>query len=224
MSLLVDNGYMLDCWLRGSDQNIKFDIRFMDTKTTDPEDHPWRMGITVDGTLIDWNGQWQNLKIPLKEFTEQGSWDNGAWFDPTGSYDWTATDRLEIVAEHMDLTGIEIFFDAIRITDSVPTSLYEDKSIPHADNDLLSIYPNPSSGIFTLRFKVLNPGPVEISVFDLSGQLLRTVVHDNMLPGFYTVDLDIEHEEAGRIGAGIYLCRMVTSGRIEIDKIIKSRF
>lgn len=224
MSLLVDQGYMLDCWIRGNDQNIKFDIRFLDSKTVDPEDHPWRIGTTIDGTLTDWNGQWQNLKIPLKDFTELGSWDNNTWLDPIGAFDWSATDRLEIIAEHMDLTGIDIYFDAIRITNPVFTALDEDKSVPPPENDRLSVYPNPVSGISALRFKIDSPGLVDISVYSLSGQHVMTVVHANLLPGYHVVDFDINHEAACRTSAGIYLCRMVTSESIETVKIIKTTY
>ncbi len=222
LSFLAENDFVFNCWLRGNDESIKFDIRFLDTKTSVPEDHPWRMGITIDKTLVDWNGQWQNLKIPLKDFREKGSWDNNAWFNPIGAFDWTATDRLEIVAEHMDLTGIEIYFDEISITKSLATGLNKNKRMSAANNDILSIYPNPASVISTLRYTVISQGLVDISVYNLSGQLLRTIVHDNLLPGSYSLDLN--PEEAGRTSAGIYLCRMVTSESIEIVKFISTPY
>jgi endoglucanase len=221
LSYLVDQGYNLNCWLRGSDPDIKFDIRFLDSKTTVPGDHPWRMGITVDATLTDWNGQWQNLKIPLKDFVEKGSWDIDTWYNPVGAFEWTAADRLEIVAEHMDLTGIDIYLDDISITAPEDTTLTGDVNVKSSEHDLFTIYPNPTHGISVLGFRVINPGLVDISIYNVSGQLIKTVVHDHLLPGNYQIDLDIENGEAGRSGEGIYFCRMVTSERIDVRKLIK---
>jgi endoglucanase len=116
-SLLAKQGFMLDFWIRPVTTNtkIKFDIRFVDTKTDDPADHPWRNKFTVDQSIIIMNGKWQHIQIPLKDFTEAGAWDN-TWFAPMGKFDWSAINTLEIVAEECDLKDTEICFDEIRIT------------------------------------------------------------------------------------------------------------
>ena len=41
---LVAEGYAIDFMVRGNLAGIKFDLRFLDTKNTDPQDHPWRNG------------------------------------------------------------------------------------------------------------------------------------------------------------------------------------
>jgi endoglucanase len=116
LSILVEEGYAIDFWVRGESPQTRFDIRFIDTKTDDPDDHPWRMRMTIDETRATWNGEWNHLQIPLKDFTEHGSWDNG-WFNPQGDFDWTVVDRFEIVSEHHNLKGIQFWFDNIRIVD-----------------------------------------------------------------------------------------------------------
>ncbi len=116
LSWLVNNGYALDFWIRCNNPNAKIDVRFVDTKTDDPGDHPWRMRQTIDRTIARLNGEWSHLQIPLNEFAEQGSWDNG-WFNPAGCFDWAAIDFFEIVAEYGNLNGINFYFDNIRIID-----------------------------------------------------------------------------------------------------------
>ena len=114
--MLVDEGFMIDFWVRCSSPSARIDILFVDTKTNDPGDHPWRMRYTIDRNIAVWNGQWNHLQIPLKAFSEMGSWDDG-WFNPIGAYDWTATERFEIVAEYGDLVGIYFYFDDIRVVE-----------------------------------------------------------------------------------------------------------
>ncbi len=117
LTLLVQRGGCLVLWICGDTPGAQVEIRFVDTKTDDPDDHPWRMGTTIDGKIAAWNGLWQQVRIPLEDLTERGSWDD-AWFNPRGDYDWSAVDRFEIVSEHHDWVGMNFWFDDIRVTGS----------------------------------------------------------------------------------------------------------
>jgi endoglucanase len=116
LTFLVRNGSALEFWLKGDTPGARMDVRFLDTKTDDPADHPWRMGFAVDEGMTAWDGQWRQVRIPLKDFVERGSWDE-TWFNPRGAFDWSAVDRFEIVAEYHDFVGMQFWFDALRITD-----------------------------------------------------------------------------------------------------------
>jgi endoglucanase len=114
LKTLVQAGYLLDFWVRGDTPTARFDVRFLDTKTAAPGDHPWRMRTTIDQKNAAWDGQWHHVQIPLRNFTEHGSWDN-AWFNPQGLFNWSAVDRFEIVSEHHDFVGMQFWFDHLRI-------------------------------------------------------------------------------------------------------------
>jgi endoglucanase len=113
LSTLVRQGYAVDFWIRGDSPGSKLDIRFVDTKTG-PADHPWRMRMKIDQGRAAWDGAWHHVRIPLADFREHGSWDNG-WFNPQGLFDWTAVDRFEIVSEYHALEGMQFWFDDIRV-------------------------------------------------------------------------------------------------------------
>ena len=115
LSALVTNNFAVSFLVRGNTPGTKFDIRFVDTKTADPLDHPWRMGYTIDETMAPMDGKWHKIYVPLKNFKDQGSWDNG-WINPTGSYDWKATDNFLLVSEQGDLKGKSLWFDSIYLT------------------------------------------------------------------------------------------------------------
>ena len=117
LTVLVSEGFVLEIWVRGDTPRARLDIRFLDTKTADPQDHPWRMTATIDEKLAAWDGAWHLLRIPLRSFKDSGSWDNGAWFNPRGAFDWSAVDRFEIVAEHHSLAGMQFGFDEICVKD-----------------------------------------------------------------------------------------------------------
>ncbi|MEN6575557.1 MAG: glycoside hydrolase family 5 protein [Phycisphaerales bacterium] len=116
LTYLVQHGSALDLWVRGDTPGAKIELRFLDTKTDDPADHPWRMGTAIDGAVAPWDSQWHHVQIPLSSFKDRGSWD-GAWFNPKGAFDWSAVDRFEIVSEYHDFVGMQFWFDEIRVTD-----------------------------------------------------------------------------------------------------------
>jgi len=126
LSVLVNNGFAIDFLIRCNNPNAKIDIRFMDTKTDDPNDHPWRMRYTISQSAADWDGKWNHLQIPLNAFSEQGSWDN-SWFNPVGDFDWSAIERFEIVSEYSELKGIHFYFDNIRVMDPKVVNVQIDK-------------------------------------------------------------------------------------------------
>ncbi|MBN2444979.1 MAG: glycoside hydrolase family 5 protein [Spirochaetales bacterium] len=131
LSQLVKEGYAVDFRVRGNSLSAQFDIRFVDTKTSAPGDHPWRIRMVMDSDNVVWDGTWQHIQIPLSSFTEQGSWDN-KWFEPRGAFDWTAIDSFEIVAENHALKNIQLWFDAIRIVDPRTVAAEdESSSVPH---------------------------------------------------------------------------------------------
>ncbi len=119
MTLLVKGDSALDLWVRGvAPSGSKIEVRFVDTKTSDAADHPWRMGAAIDQTLAPWDGSWHHVRIPLKNFKDRGSWDDG-WYNPRGAFDWSAVDRCEIVSEYHDFVGMQFWFDSLRVTDPV---------------------------------------------------------------------------------------------------------
>ena len=118
LSMLVDEGYVVDFWVRCDTPSARFHIGFVDTKTNDPGDRPWFMRYAIDRNVADWNGQWNHLQIPLNAFFENGSWDDNRHWEPVGDFDWAATEYFQIIAEDSDLEGIHLYFDDIRVVAS----------------------------------------------------------------------------------------------------------
>jgi endoglucanase len=114
LTQLVQKGCTLDFWVRGNSPGASFDVRFLDTKTSEPQDHPWRMNATINQSITPWDGQWHHVQVPLKSFKDGGSWDN-AWFNPQGLFDWAAVDSFQIVAEQHSFAGMDFWFDDIRV-------------------------------------------------------------------------------------------------------------
>lgn len=187
LSYLLNNNYVLEFWVRGNTTGAKFDVRFIDTKTSTPNDRPWRMNITIDETRAKWDNQWHQVRIPLQNFTEQGAWDNG-WYTPQGKFDWKAIDRMEIVSEHGALQNVKFWFDQIRVTNLSTTAVAEGM-----DHLKLKIFPNPTRDFVILE--TAKKGELTYQIVDGLGRVLevgqfnqRTQINVAMLPaGLYFI-------------------------------------
>jgi endoglucanase len=120
LAMDVQEGSVVELWLRGSNPNTRLDLRFVDTLTGKRGDRPWRMRHTIDASTVQWDGEWNRLQIPLRQFVEQGSLDGGHWYDPIGAFDWTAVDRFEIAADYHDLNGVHLYFDNLHVSTPGP--------------------------------------------------------------------------------------------------------
>jgi len=221
LSFLVDNGYAIDFWVRGDSPGAKFDIRFIDTKTDDPNDHPWRMRQTIDETIATWNGEWSHLQIPLNNFAEHGSWDNG-WFNPRGDFDWTAVEYFQIVAEHHALKNIKFWFDNIRIVNPELVNIQFEKQTLQTYK-LYQNYPNPFNSITAIRYQIPRDDQVSIFIYNLAGQKVRTLVNQAQPPGAYSISWDGFDDTGLRSPSGVYFCRMKVSDFVQVRKLILLR-
>ena len=222
---LVKQDYAIDFFVRGSVSGPKFDIRFTDTDTNDPDDHPWRMRFTIDETIVDWNMKWHHLHIPLKKFTEQGAWDNG-WFNPEGKFDWSAVDQFEIVAEHHDLKGKEFWFDNIILTNKDTARIHEQGVLTSFDNPIkdpynnISVFPNPVHHSANIQFLIDNPGFADIKIFDLMGNEILTLFEGHKPAGQHTISWNCKDKTGALIPDGLYFIRLETAENIEGLKIM----
>lgn len=171
LSRLVAEGYALDLFLRGNYPDGRFDLRFLDTKTDEAGDRPWRIRVTIDEDDLDWDGNWHHLHLPLSSFEEQGAWDDG-WYPPEGKFDWSAIDRLELVTEHHALGSAELWMDQVVITnqDTARVQGTVSRHTPSAKT-FVRLYPNPGQDRVFLTTN--HPHRLHYELVDLTGRRLQ---------------------------------------------------
>ena len=213
MSQLV-NAYDLLFYVKGNEPT-SFDLRFIDTKRTDIEDRPWRMNLRVNPNDLLWNGEWEEVRIPLSSFTEMGSWDENQWFNPQNDYDWTAVDVFQIVSETGAMGIAELWFDFIRIVEKgkyeVSTQLVSDL----VNYQLHQNYPNPFNPITQIQYTLPVPSQVTLEVFNSLGQKVMELVNSQQSAGYHTEIFD-----ATRLSSGIYFYKLTTLSFTETKRML----
>lgn len=76
-------------------------------------------------------------------------------------------------------------------------------------------YPNPFNPTTTFRYDVKQTGPVALTIFDLLGQEVATLVSGQHLAGTYSTTWN-----AVGLPSGIYLCRMSAPGFSQVQKVM----
>lgn len=202
LSQLVEEGYAVCALFRSTDTNGSLDFRFLDTDTGD-DDHPWRIKKTIDNNVVEWNGQWEKVYIPLTEFTEQGAWEN-EWFNPEGLFDWSAVDRFEIVTETQSMTEESIFWiDDIFITNQDTASIKDYSSVSQTtiNDDFASIQYFSLSKELKITSKSDNK--ISYQLYNLTGKKIKTGRFENSCiistsvyqKGIYVIVLNNNHKQ-----------------------------
>jgi len=79
------------------------------------------------------------------------------------------------------------------------------------------VYPNPSTGLFSLVYQVTEAQKIEVKVFDANGKLVKTST--NAGSGFVQkMSIDLQ---AASFPAGLYLVEAVSGEKKQLFKLLK---
>ncbi|MFQ5606155.1 MAG: FlgD immunoglobulin-like domain containing protein [bacterium] len=86
---------------------------------------------------------------------------------------------------------------------------------------LFQNYPNPFNPTTEIRYALPDNSQVTLSIFNLVGQKVRTLVDETQSPGYYSIFWDGKDEFAKDVASGIYVYRIIvvpnTFGRVPIQ-------
>ncbi len=89
-----------------------------------------------------------------------------------------------------------------------------------AGNRLGAPHPNPSGGPVELRYSVARPGVADLSIFDLNGRRIRSVVHGRVEAGSARARWDGRGPGGEPVPAGVYFARLQAGGQTITRRIM----
>jgi hypothetical protein len=84
-----------------------------------------------------------------------------------------------------------------------PTGVPKENDVKIADFQLLQNYPNPFNPSTEMRYTVASVGAVKLSVYNILGQEVATLVNEQRQPGNYAVQWN-----AAKMSSGMYFARL----------------
>jgi len=88
-----------------------------------------------------------------------------------------------------------------------------------SNSTVLSIYPNPGNGEFTIKYDVLKRADVLIYIFDMKGVLVKTVVDvPQQYEGKYQIPVNLNE-----LPNGIYIVSLINNGEKTTERLVIER-
>ncbi|MBN2620760.1 T9SS type A sorting domain-containing protein [candidate division WOR-3 bacterium] len=85
----------------------------------------------------------------------------------------------------------------------------------------LVCHPNPTNGAMTIQYTMSRPLHADLSIYDVQGRKIVTLVNEQRSTGSRSVTWYGEDEHGAPVPAGIYFCKLVTDDATTIQKIIR---
>ncbi len=174
----------------------------------------------------------------LPDHLEFRSWRGGSADESPENmiHEWTYTGahipRPEQPRVHLNLwqyggapaTEQEVIFDdfAFMPADGY-TGIVNEPAAPSPFEPAARLYPampNPFNPRTTIRYALLRDGIVDISVYDVSGAHVRTLVNDFVVAGEHETDWNGRNGGGKRMASGVYLCRLQTGDVTQAQRMV----
>ncbi|MBL0049027.1 MAG: T9SS type A sorting domain-containing protein [Bacteroidetes bacterium] len=85
-----------------------------------------------------------------------------------------------------------------------------------SENGLLKVYPNPAHSEITVDYTLNSPSQVQISILNLGGQRILSLLNETQFGGFYTEQFNLGNQ----LPKGVYLVSLESSGERKLKKLI----
>jgi hypothetical protein len=188
---------------------------------------PW--AVTPDGRL------WMQYDDSNYPYTERGL----CWWDgskvgiypapPGGEPQWGGLPHAQIedLEVRMIPGGYELWMSCVSRGIAVLTVTFQDVAVdqvsPAPSFALLQNAPNPFRASTTLRFSLPRAQQVRVSVFDVGGRLVRTLVDGQLASGRHEASWDGTDASNRPVASGAYFCKLSSSGEETSRRMILAR-
>jgi hypothetical protein len=229
-----------------NDTLAPFPVAFGNTWLTTEIDttgfYPINANISIDTTLNTVDG-WGTVRLPMGDFeclrlrqdakVINQTIINGTLFstsvDSFIQYDWISRDIFRVVSAQSqnndmnpNFTDAQGFGRLDSLSTSPPTSVEDPGDLTQipSDFELFQNYPNPFNPSTTISFDLSSPSEVTLHIYNLKGQLVRTLVDGKFNVGRHSVVWDGRDQRGGQATSGLYVTRMQAGQFVQHHKML----
>lgn len=83
-----------------------------------------------------------------------------------------------------------------------------------------SNFPNPFRSETRIDYRVKEKGRVRIDIYNINGQLVKSLVDEELLPGSYSTNWDASNQNGEKVESGFYFYRINLGNNSQIEKMI----
>ena len=173
----------------------------------------WAFGVGVDNFAIHLADENEIIAIdPYAGWVEAGAVTNVNITLPNDHSSYINT-SVELYAGYENL-NIPVTFGLSLNTDE------NDNNIIPLKNALHQNYPNPFNPVTTIPFDIVNTDQIRLSVYNIKGEMVRSLVNSNLDPGSYNIRWNGKTDSGINMPAGMYFIELKGSNFRETGKMI----
>lgn len=194
----------------------------------DGDDEVDRDARTVSNTILDDNGIESFEFTLLDNFEIVSSFPGYVNDGTTGTYEWkwdgTGDPPTSVdFTLHALSSGEATYF--LFATNACGNTVQLDPPYDFSVTDrassfaLESSYPNPTRGQTTMAFSIAESNPVTLTVYDVMGRKVATVVDATLSSGTHTVTWNGRAEGGEELASGVYLVRLKAGDQVQTRRL-----
>ena len=167
---------------------------------------------------------WQYMKAAGRSVTPESDVTPGGlisklfiFFDATDLEEGTYT--ADIILTHDGPGAVPVIVPTVMIVDSTATAI-EDNQTPPAELTLHQNYPNPFNPVTTISFTVPEKSMINLSVYNVEGKLVKTLIDESLDPGLKQRQWDGTGLQGAPVSSGVYFYRLQTGNKVLTKKMV----
>jgi len=201
-AVVFNTDYRLQCYVFGDGSGTRVRFALDEGTATSWPGHEASQWYTVD-----WYG-WKLIEWDLSDSGQMGSWIGNGILDGA-RYRF---DSIQLTYTPGDPAFGSLIFDDLRLVqDGVVAVDNEIAQRPQVFN-LAQNYPNPFNPVTTIKYRVPVHGNITLSIYDLSGRLISTLVNTDQPVGNYTAQWDGRNATGEIQSSGTYIYLLTYPG------------
>jgi len=138
-------------------------------------------------------------------YSDMDAYTNAVWYK-ISSNEYVADTSKGMTAEYAEISTEDVVVEVAE--DDAPTAYA-----------LSENYPNPFNPTTSIEFAIPTAGSVELVIYNINGQKVRTLVNETKDAGLYKVIWDGKNELGETVSSGIYLYRLVSGNFTKMQKM-----
>ena len=91
---------------------------------------------------------------------------------------------------------------------------------PPITYNLYNAYPNPFNPVTTLHYDLREDSFVDVSVYDMLGNVVNNLVNTNQSSGYKSIQWDATNNQGQPVSAGVYLYKIQAGDFVDTKKMI----
>ena len=140
---------------------------------------------------------------------------------PSGTYDIYAE---RVFYEDNTIYGVTLEDNHDTVVDFNMTCTLPPVSVTNNElqivNYKLSNYPNPFNPNTTISYQINQSGKVELSVYNIKGQKVKTLINEFKQTGKHSVVWNGKDNNSKRVSSGVYLYKITSSKKTVVKKML----